>query len=70
MEISKNRKKTGLMKIHAIISRQVIATILLLGQEDVEQLLAGQRPCEPGLPAALHTPPRSLSITHRGEVMA
>ena len=70
MEIGKNGKKTGLMKIHAIISWQVIATILLLGQEDVEMLEAGQRPCEAGLPAALHTPPRSLSTTHHGEEMA
>lgn len=46
------------MKIHAIISWQVITTILLLGQEDVEMPVAGQRPCEPGPPTALRTPPR------------
>lgn len=56
MEIGENGKKTGLMKIHAIISWQVIATVLLLGQEDVEILLSGERPCEPGLLAASHTP--------------
>lgn len=56
------------MSIHEIISWQIIATILLLGQEDVET--AGQRSCEPGLLAALHTPPRSLSTTHRSEEMA
>lgn len=52
MEIGENRKKIGLMKIHAIISWQVIITILLLGQDNIEMLLAGQRPREPGLPAA------------------
>lgn len=70
MEIGENGKKTGLMKMHTIISWQVIATILLWGQEDVEMLLAGQRPCEPGLLAALHAPPRSLSTTHGDEEMA
>lgn len=70
MEIGENRKKIGLMKIHAIISWQVIITILLLGQDNIEMLLAGQRPREPGLPAAWHTPPRSLSTTHRSEEMA
>jgi len=58
------------MKIHAIISWQVITTILLLGQEDVEMLLSWQRPFEPRLPAALHTAPRSLRTTHHGEEMA
>lgn len=69
MDIGENGKKTGLMKIHAIISWQVITTILLLGQEGVEMLVAGQRCCEPGLPAALHTP-TSLNTAHCTEEMA
>lgn len=69
MDIGESGKKTGLMKIHAIISWQVITTILLLGQEGVEVLVAGQSSCEPGLPAALHTPPRSLNTAHCSEEM-
>lgn len=69
MDIGESGKKTGLMKIHAIISWQVITTILLLGQEGVEMLVSGQRSCEPGLPAALHTP-RSLTTAHCSEEMA
>lgn len=70
MKTGKNGKKTGLMKIHAIISWQVIAVILLLRQDDAEMLLAGQSPGEPGLPAALHAPPRSLLTPHRSEERA
>lgn len=68
MDIGESGKKTGLMKIHAIISWQVITTILLLGQEGVEMLVAGQRSCGAGLPAALHTP-RSLKTAHCREEM-
>lgn len=50
------------MKIHVITSWQLTATILLLAQEDVEMLVAEQKPGKPGLLAAL-TPPKSLSTT-------
>lgn len=55
VEMGENGKKMGLMKIHAIISWQVIATILLLGQDNIEMLVAEHGPCKLGLPAALLT---------------
>lgn len=45
MDIGENREKMGLMKIHVIISGQVIVTTWVLGQKNMEMLVAGQGAC-------------------------
>lgn len=49
MDLDENRKKMGLMKIHVIISWQVTVTTWVLGQENMEVLVAGQAACGPEL---------------------
>lgn len=45
MDIGKNREKMGLMKIHVIISWQVIVITWVLGQENMKMLVTGQAAC-------------------------